>query len=334
MNDVFSKHGFKSPVLMLAPMEGITNHLFRNLFIKNPGVDFVATEFIRITTSRQKLKPFNRHSVPLQIQVMSARPEELQACIEFLKNRKVLLDDDWLDLNVGCPSKRVNASGAGAALLLEPNKLVDMAKRMREVHPGPLSIKTRVGYQSDENYSTILDALATCPIDFVSIHARTKCAGYTSPVNLKYLKQAVARLPFPVIGNGDIWTVNDALQMLEETGVRGLMCGRGAVSNPFLMTEISASIQGQSFKVSHEKLVEFFFELLKTYQLADGDKPKRLGVFKEFTTWFCRHPLVGKELFQRIKRKAAYADIYDAAMEYFYLANQIETKSAQIRLAY
>ena len=317
MSDIFSKHGINAPVLMLAPMEGITNHIFRNLIIKNGGLNFVATEFVRITTSRQKIKGFNRHSVPLQIQVMSARPNELAACLKFLKDREVLFDDDWVDLNVGCPSKRVNASGAGAALLLEPDKLIKMAECMRKVHSGPLSIKTRVGYQSDENYSVILSALARCPIDFVSIHARTKCAGYSEPVNLKYLSQAVESLPFPVIGNGDIWTVEDAITMLNETGVRGLMCGRGAVSNPFLLSTLAKTLKGESVEVSKADLTNFFFKLLEAYKKADCEKEKRVGVFKEFSTWFCRHPLIGRELFQQIKRSQTYDELRNSALGYF-----------------
>ena len=317
MSDIFSKHGIDTPVLMLAPMEGITNHVFRDLIVANGGLNFVATEFVRITTSRQKIKKFNRHSVPLQIQVMSAKPDELAACIQFLKDREVLFDDDWVDLNVGCPSKRVNASGAGAALLLEPKKLIKMAEGMREIHSGPLSIKTRVGYQSDEDFPVILSALADCPIDFVSIHARTKCAGYSEPVNLKYLTQAVESLPFPVIGNGDIWTVEDAMKMLDETGVRGLMCGRGAVSNPFLLSTLAKTLKGQKAKETREELIEFFFKLLQNYQLVDCLKEKKIGVFKEFTTWFCRHPLIGKELFQRIKRCQTYKELKESAFNYF-----------------
>ena len=148
---------------MLAPMEGITNHIFRNLIIENGGLNFVATEFVRITTSRQKIKKFNRHSIPLQIQVMSARPDELAACIEFLKDREVLFDDDWVDLNVGCPSKRVNASGAGAALLLEPQKLIKMAEGIeKSAFGGHYLLRLGLAISQMKISPVILSALSDC----------------------------------------------------------------------------------------------------------------------------------------------------------------------------
>ncbi|MCB0317813.1 MAG: tRNA-dihydrouridine synthase family protein [Bdellovibrionales bacterium] len=322
MSDIFFKHGMAEPILMLAPMEGITNSIFRDLIIQKGGMNFVATEFIRITTSRQKIKSFHRHSIPLQIQFMSAKPEELAACLKFLKEKGTLLDTDWVDLNVGCPSKRVNASGAGAALLLNPDKIISMIDSMREVHPGPLSLKTRVGYQSDENYSQILMSLAKCPLDFITIHARTKCAGFDGPVNLGYLKQAVESLPFPVIGNGDIWNADDAIKMLNETGVRGLMCGRGAIRNPLLFQQIYSRLNNKELVENKHELIGFFFNLLSEYQNVGQ---KKLGVFKEFSGWFSKHPLIGKDLFQAIKRSQSFDELQAKAIDYFGLKTSLNS---------
>ena len=138
-----------------------------------------------------------------------------------------------------------------------------MICKVRDIHSGTLSVKTRVGYQSDEDYPEILQMLKDCPIDFISIHARTKQDGYTAPVNLRHLKKAVETLPYPVIGNGEVWTASDALKMIKETGVSGVMCGRGAVSNPFIFTEIKTIFDSNLPKVGFTKndLIKFIIGL-------------------------------------------------------------------------
>ena len=120
-----------------------------------------------------------------------------------------------------------------------------------------------------------------------------------------------------MIGNGDIWEVEDALKMLNETGVRGLMCGRGAVRDPFLFTKLAKALKGEIVSANQEELKEFFFTLLDIYQTIDDDKEKKLGMLKEFTTWFCRHPLIGKEFFQQVKRSQTYQELRESALNYF-----------------
>ena len=319
MSDIFSQYNVTDighPVLMLAPMEGITGPSFRSLLTDLPGVDMVATEFVRITSTKQRIKPLPRYRCPLQLQIMGTSPEILRGAVEYLQGRALLGDSDWLDLNVGCPSKRVTSKGAGSALLCTPHKLVDLIHTLRETHKGPLSIKTRVGFQSAEDYPNIISALADCPLDFISIHARTRADGYHNPVHLEHLAYAVQHLPYPVIGNGEVWTVHDALHMLKETGVRGVMCGRGATANPFLFCEIKAALRGETAPsdptVQQERLYAFALRLCALYQ-EEGlrvDKPQlRLGTFKEFCIWFSRNPLVGRQFFQDIKRAASLEEM-------------------------
>lgn len=294
ISDLLNK---KTPILMLAPMEGVTNYDFRSKIQKFGPADVVATEFIRITNSKQKVKKPGEHNCPLQIQLMASDATILEENIKFLKEKDILTDNSWLDLNVGCPSKRVNSRGAGAKLLCEPDKLLKIIDGIRRQHKGALSIKTRVGYQSDEDYPHILDKLKSSSIDMITIHARTRQGKYEEPVNLDYLKLAKAILPFPVIGNGEIWNTDDALTMLKETNVDGLMCGRGAIVNPYLFKEIRSALENKNFKASKLELIEFAKSLLTKYK----ENPKKIGPFKEFSIWFSKNKLIGKEFFQNIK---------------------------------
>ncbi|MCB0335350.1 MAG: tRNA-dihydrouridine synthase [Bdellovibrionales bacterium] len=312
MKDVFTQNAVPNPALLLAPMEGVTGPVFRELIDQIGGMDLVATEFVRITSGRQGVKPFERFTTPLQIQLMSCEAKTLKESIVHLKAKEVLFEHDWLDLNVGCPSKRVTSHGAGSALLLTPKVLLNISSAMREAHPeGKLSIKTRLGYNSEEDFAEILRVLADCPLDFVTIHARSKAAKYEGPIHFDKLAQAVETLPYPVIGNGDIWTPEDARSMLKNTGVRGLMCGRGAIANPFLFLDIRHGSPVDPV-ARRDALLEFARELLYKLEARDRKRGQHIGVFKEFAGWLSQNLLIGRDFFVKIKRLTSYSEIAQA----------------------
>jgi len=322
VTSIFQKHGLKAPILMLAPLEGITNHAFRSGICELGGVDTVATEFVRITGARQKVRAFNRDSeIPLQIQLMGTDPAVLSGVISFLKKKQVLFEDDWLDLNVGCPSRRVNSSGAGASLLLNPEKLLQIIRSMRESHSGPLSIKTRVGFADCNSFEPLLSILATAPLDFITIHARTRCGGYSEPVKIDLLKQAVDSLPYPVIGNGDIWTAADACKMIASTGVTGVMCGRGAVRNPLLFREIATLHSGSALLLDPEERATIYAAFIKQLafrlHLSETKVGLKIGVFKECSTWLSKNPVIGRDYFQGLKRLTSWDAIFEYLDHYF-----------------
>ena len=316
---------FPTPLLMLAPMEGLTNGGIRELILDIGGVDVVATEFIRITSANQRIKPIHRHSQGLlQIQFMASEPEALAGVILTLKKREIIRDNDWIDINVGCPSRRVNASGAGAALLREPKKLMRMISATRVAHPdGRLSMKTRLGYDSSEDFPSLLETLAAAPLDLLTIHARTKKGCYDpGTLQLEPLQQAVAALPYPVIGNGDVFSLEEAARMLK-TGVAGLMCGRGAMVNPFLFRDLRAFFEHGEPRIDDTErasaLASFIHRYL-TYLKEREDETRtgsRVGTFKEFATWFSRNPLIGKSFFQSIKRLTTLSEIETTTRTFF-----------------
>lgn len=312
-----SKLPATSPLLMLAPMEGLTNFGMRELLISQGSIDVVATEFVRITSARQRIAPFQRHtSTPLQIQFMASDIGAIRGVIENLKTREILFEDDWIDLNVGCPSRRVNSRGAGAALLLEPEKLMLMICQMREVHEtGLLSMKTRLGYNSSEEFPRILECLKGAPLDLITIHARSKCTAYDpNSLQIDKLKQAAEELPYPVIGNGDVTTPEAATRMLS-TGVSGVMCGRGALINPYLFCEIRAALEGRASDFDDKDLTPSLWQFALSYlhylqgkEHAENSN-SQIGSFKEFATWLSRNPYIGRNFFDEIKRMSSLKEI-------------------------
>lgn len=303
----------QTPLLALAPMEGLTNPLVRELIIKAGGVDLVATEFIRITGVKQKITPPVRHSVPLQIQLMGASACDVVGCFKRLKDQGVILDDDYLDLNTGCPSRRVMNKGAGAGILKRLDCLSETILGMRAAHSGPLSLKTRTGYATEADFNALIDTLKSLPLDFITMHARFGVSSYSDPVQPAFLKQAVKALPFPVIGNGDIWTARDAVTMLKESCVKGIMCGRGALANPFIFNDIRNELKEAKVEINpqerSEELLNFALEFLEHYVTEPRDSKIPLGPVKEFFFWFSKNPLIGKQFFHNIKRLQSVAEL-------------------------
>ncbi|MCB0353380.1 MAG: tRNA-dihydrouridine synthase family protein [Bdellovibrionales bacterium] len=297
----------------------MTNSLFREQILGVGGADVVATEFLRITGERQGVSPIERHeSVPLQIQLMSPHALTLVHCIEHLYQNDILRRDDWLDLNVGCPSKRVNSRGAGAALLKDPEQLLAIISAVREVHPGVLSVKTRVGFDSDENYTELLKVLSCAPLDFITIHARTRCDAYSQPANWNYLAKAVNTLPYPVIGNGDVFSAQQAALLRDSTHVRGVMCGRGVLINPFLLRDIQDGRLTPEPQERRAELIDFFFSLLSRYQARERRSGRRLtGPVKEFCVWFSRNEFLPGGLFTLAKRARSLDEIAEIAEIFF-----------------
>jgi tRNA-dihydrouridine synthase B len=317
--DVFHRHGIKTHVLMLAPMEGLTNSLYRNLIIDAAPPDIVATEFIRISQNNQKVPKIARHGIPLQIQFMASSAQILASSLEALYSTRSISSADWIDLNVGCPSRKVNAKGAGAALLLQPKKLREMTEAMRSVHKGPLSLKTRLGLNSEDEYPEILEALAECPLDFVTIHARTRCSRYEGSADWHKLAIATNRLPFPVIGNGDITSPELAQHVLNTTGVRGVMCGRGAVINPFIFRDIATGREPEP-TMRRTELKGFIDKLASGIQAAGHET----GRFKEYLNWIARNPVAPPDLFKKARGCVSWSDILATIQECFALPTYSE----------
>ena len=302
------------PVLLFAPLEGVGTPTLRTLLDEIGGMDLLATGFIRITNPRQRIQPPLRHSRPLQIQLMASSSRTLSACVEHQKKLQVFLDSDWLDLNSGCPSRRVNRHQAGAALLKKPLELREMIEALRKVHPGPLSAKIRIGSKDSSEFPELLKALADAPLDFLTIHARPTEALHEGPVAFECLTQAVAELPFPVVANGSIWSAADALTMLHTTHARGLMCGRGVLANPYLFHQIRAALAPQPGEAADDSvrlraLYDFTVKLMQRMQPETPGSTLGVGAFKELGFWLSKNPLIGPDLFESLKRVLTWTDL-------------------------
>ncbi|OTA16439.1 tRNA dihydrouridine synthase DusC [Xenorhabdus vietnamensis] len=231
--------------VLLAPMEGVLDSLVRELLSEVNDYDLCITEFLRVVDSLQPVKSFYRlcpelhhqsrtpSGTPVRIQLLGQYPEWLAANAV----RAVELGSWGVDLNCGCPSKAVNGSGGGATLLKDPELIYQGAKAMREAVPAhlPVTVKVRLGWDSDSRQFEIADAVQQAGATELVVHGRTKEDGYKAErINWEAIGEIRRRLSIPVIANGEIWDWQSAQECIKITGCDAVMIGRGALHIPNL----------------------------------------------------------------------------------------------------
>ena len=236
--------------ILLAPMEGLLDHTLRDILTRVGGVDRCVSEFIRITNTLLPVRAFTRivpelrnggrtrAGVPVRAQLLGSDP----ICLAENAARLAELGPAGIDLNFGCPAKTVNQHRGGAVLLDEPELVAHIVAAVRRAVPAamPVSAKMRLGFNDDTRAEECADAIASAGASELVVHARTKAHGYRPPAYWERIADLRRRVAIPVIANGEIWTVEDALRCRQVSGCHDLMLGRGLVSNPGLALAIVA----------------------------------------------------------------------------------------------
>ncbi len=247
------------PYLMLAPMEGVGDRCFRKAMATVGGFDEAIADFLRVPKNAHveslalayqsnELSP-----IPLAAQLMGSEPETIAAMGKEIEKRGA----HHINLNCGCPSNTVTGRGAGSSLLKEPSSLYEVAKALVSSVSVPVTIKMRSGFDDISLFKENLLAAEESGARYIILHPRTKVDGYGPPARWDLIAEAKSLLHIPVVGNGDILNVQDALNMLKTTRCDALMIGRGSVINPFIFHEIRAHFAGTSYTPSWENLATY-----------------------------------------------------------------------------
>lgn len=232
--------------LIMAPMAGITNPPFR-LIAKRLGVGLVVTEMVSaVGLSRGHEKTFrylegSPEEKPLSVQIFGADPQIMAMAAEIAIEKGA----DLVDINMGCPARKVVKNGSGGALLRNPAAVRDMVTAVRKVCTVPLTVKIRAGWSPLEaNFLEIARIIEDCGADAVAVHPRFVKQGFSGQADWGIIREVKKNLGIPVIGNGDVFKPDLALKMREETGCDGVMIGRGAMGNPWIFRQILDLEQG------------------------------------------------------------------------------------------
>ena len=232
--------------VMLAPMEDVTDQSFR-LICKELGADMVYTEFvsadalirnIAATTRKLAIAPAER---PAAIQIYGREVEPMVEAAKMVEQAR----PDILDLNFGCPVKKVAGKGAGAGLLRDIPKMLEITKAVVKAVNIPVTVKTRLGW--DHNSKIIVELaeqLQDCGIQAITVHGRTRSQLYTGEADWETIARVKEnpRLTIPVIGNGDITTPERLVEAFDRYGVDGVMVGRAAIGNPWIFSDMKQTL--------------------------------------------------------------------------------------------
>src|SRR4051794_29311651 len=240
------------PALVLAPIEGVTDAPMRALMGERGGFSFCVSEFLRINDSLPPARTFQHHMPELrqdsrtpsglrvQLQLLGGDPGRLAQAAA----RACELGSPGVDLNFGCPAPTVNRHDGGATLLKHPARLRDIVAQVRAAVPRhlPVSAKLRLGWDCITSIDQNSQMAAEGGAAWITIHGRTRVAGYAPPVFWAPIGRVRERLGIPVVANGDIWTIADFRRCREESGCRHFMLGRGALADPLLPARVAAEL--------------------------------------------------------------------------------------------
>jgi len=248
------------PYLQLAPMEGVGDRCFRKAMASIGGFDEAVRDFLRVPREAHIESLARGYTsdeiapIPLAAQLMGSELDLMAAMAREMEKKGA----PRIDLNCGCPSNTVTGKGAGSSLLKEPDFLHEVAKSIVQAVSIPVTVKMRSGFEDTSLFRENLLAAQESGIRYLTLHPRTKVDGYGPPANWDLIAEAKSILKIPVVGNGDILNVADALRMLKTTGCDGLMIGRGSIINPFIFHEIKAHFSGKSYSPEWQDLVRYF----------------------------------------------------------------------------
>lgn len=281
------------PVLALAPMQDVTDLPFMRLIDSFGGPDYYVTEYFRVyensPLSKYILRSIteNQTGKPVFAQMIGQDVNALVKTTHQLMQHEVA----GIDINLGCPAPVVCRKDAGGGLLRKPEKLKEILERLREAVDGSFTVKTRVGYESDEEFDHLLDIFRSVEIDALAIHGRTVKERYQTPVHTDRVKQAVDLMPCPVIANGNIVDVETGRSYHQQTGAAGLMLGRGAIRSPWLFEQLRASFEGREVKQASRRDLHFYIRRLfdeVASEWTDYEERRHVNKMKKYMVYIAQ----------------------------------------------
>ncbi|WP_279211284.1 tRNA dihydrouridine synthase [Delftia acidovorans] len=311
--------------LLLAPMEGLLDFVLRDVLTRVGGADRCVSEFIRVTGTVLPDKVFLRTmpelnngsrtlaGVPVRAQLLGSDPDSMAANAANLAR----LGPEGIDLNFGCPAKVVNRHGGGAALLQDPEQIARVVGAVRAAVPAamPVSAKMRLGFNDTTLMTECAQAMQAGGACEIVVHARTKLDGYRPPAYWDMIPRIRESVTVPVVANGEIWTVEDALRCREQSGCGDLMLGRGIVADPGLALAIRAAVEGGQAPAEQLAAQVFWSHLVPQVQrfwdmvCEDLEPRQRAGRLKQWLNLLRRRFPEAEQAYQEVRTQTDQREI-------------------------
>ena len=363
------------PATVLAPMAGVTDTVFRrfirhaSLFSRDQrteirdqepetarveagisnaqsGCGLIMTEFTSADglarmreTKRRRYLTFYDDEHPIGAQLFGSNAETLAEAARIVEETGF----DTVDLNLGCPAKRVVGCNGGSGLLRDLPKIGEIFKAIRKSVTIPFTVKFRLGWNDSQIVCVELARMAESEgLNAMALHARTREQGYNGQARWEWIAAVKQSVTIPVIGNGDIRTPEDAAAMVEKTGCDAVMIGRAAPANPWIFRQIAQYTATGGYDVpgvlDRYNMIRAYFEMLLAEELATRDLPRDgrmgdpAGKMKQFATWFT-HGVPGGAKLRAAIYHAHTGDAVLAEVERFFMARLEGGNEAELELA-
>ena len=318
--------------LALAPLAGVSDRAFRRV-CRALGADYTVSEMVSakalcyeqrsrggVRSVSGQLASVRRDEVPMAVQLFGHEPEFMAEAARMLESNDYRgctseVPPSAIDINMGCPVRKVTGNGEGSALLRTPALAGEIVRAVVRATRLPVTVKIRAGWDKDSiNAPEVARICEEAGASLICIHARTREQLYEPGVDRSVIAAVKAAVSIPVLGNGDIYTAADALSMLKETGCDGVMIARGAMGNPWLFAEIRAALEGESYTPPAPD-ARFAVALAQVREMIE-EKGERVGVAeaKKHLAWYCRGLEGAAAARSRLMQATGYAELEDTVM--------------------
>ncbi len=307
--------------LSLAPMAGVTDRAFRQL-AREYGATMTFTEMISIKglyyndKKTAELLDNSNLEHPLSVQIFGHEPEIFGEVID----KALAYGGDFLDINCGCPAKKIISNGDGSALMKTPDLIEKIVYSVAEKSPVPVSVKMRLGWDEDcINATQCAKAAIRGGAAFITVHGRTTKQGYSGKADIDEIKKVIDAIDVPVIANGDIKSFQGAVDMFEKTGCAGVMVGRAALGNLYLFKQLSTYLE--SGVIIPDQTAEEKIDLAKRHiELIVKYKGEKLGIkeARKHALWYVkgmRGNVKYKDMLVHCKTYEEMAQLFDKLKE-------------------
>ena len=299
------------PPLALAPMAEVTDTYYRSLIKELGGVGLVVSEFIsaegltRKNDRSHQMLTFSEAERPVAIQIYGGDPDRMDEAAAIVEAEGV----DIVDINMGCPVKKIVNTGAGSGMLKDFDKAARTVEKIRKRVKIPVTVKVRKGWETD-NVLPLLKRFEEIGVASIAIHGRTRSDSYSGASDWQYIKHVKENLRIPVFGNGDVKTAADAIRMFEESGVDGVMIGRGALHNPFIFRDIYAYVHGTPLVGNEvEQRIDAMQRYLAKIEAAPQVEKWKLHKARTVIGWFSKGIPHGRDIRLGLADITAVADV-------------------------
>lgn len=312
--NAFEKLGLDEGALILAPLAGVTDHPFRRICMRN-GAHLSYVEMLSASalcySSKRTFEMMKRHDeeMILGVQLTGKNAEETAKAIAILDRHPF----DTIDINMGCPVKKIVKQGCGSAILRDPERVYQTVKMGREETDKVFTVKIRLGWQpSEKNMVEVAQAAEQGGAEWITVHGRTRDDDYSVPVDLDGIRAVADAVEIPVIGNGNVFTKKDAEVMLAKTGAKGVMVSRGALGDPWVF----AGIKGDRTSLSLEEWSEGVHWHIAAQAEEYGQTGKGAICMRKHLIWYSKGWPGGKAFREKMRFMETVDDCHKAVDEF------------------